>query len=121
MTEATNNRYKETVKVTLVGSVVDLLLGVLKIWFGFVSQSQALIADGFHSLSDLVTDALVIYAAKHAHREADEDHPYGHGRIETLATVGLGMALIIVAIGLSLDAILRLFQPDEFAELRKKE
>ncbi len=112
MAEANKKRFKETVKVTLVGSIIDLLLGVLKIWVGFVSQSQALIADGFHSLSDLVTDALVIYAAKHAHREADAEHPYGHGRIETLATVGLGIALIAVAIGLSLDAIRRLFQPE---------
>ncbi len=61
-------RYKETVRVTLVGSVIDLSLGVAKIFGGYFAQSQALIADGIHSLSDLATDAAVLYAAKHSHR-----------------------------------------------------
>jgi len=108
----TSQRYKDTVRVTLVGSVVDLLLGIAKIVVGFISQSQALIADGVHSLSDLVTDVAVLYAAKHSHREADEDHPYGHGRIETVATVGLGIALIGVAVGIMIDATHRLFNPN---------
>ena len=108
-----NPRYRETIKVTLIGSVVDLLLGVFKILFGFLSQSQALLADGIHSLSDLATDAIVLYAAKHSHTEADEEHPYGHGRFETVATVGLGIALIAVAIGISIDATLRLFNPEK--------
>ncbi|MDX1823585.1 MAG: cation diffusion facilitator family transporter [Thiohalomonadales bacterium] len=100
-------------KVTLIGSVIDLLLGVFKILFGVLSQSQALIADGIHSLSDLATDVIVIYAAKHAHTEADEEHPYGHGRFETVATVGLGLALLAVAVGIGIDATLRLFHPDK--------
>ena len=108
-----NPRYRETIKVTLIGSVIDLLLGVFKILFGFLSQSQALLADGIHSLSDLATDAIVLYAAKHSHTEADEEHPYGHGRFETVATVGLGIALIAVAIGISIDATLRLFNPEK--------
>jgi len=91
---------------------VELLLGVVKILVGFTAHSQALIADGVHSLSDLATDFLVLFAAKHAHREADEEHPYGHGRIETVATVALGVALTAVAIGISYDALLRLFDPD---------
>ena len=106
-------RARETVKVTLIGSVIDLLLGVFKILFGVLSQSQALIADGIHSLSDLATDVIVIYAAKHAHTEADEEHPYGHGRFETVATVGLGLALLAVAVGIGIDATLRLFHPDK--------
>ena len=108
-----NPRYRETIKVTLIGSVVDLLVGVFKIQFGFLSQSQALIADGIHSLSDLATDAIVLYATKHSHTEADEEHPYGHGRFETVATVGLGIALLVVAIGISIDATLRLFNPEK--------
>ena len=107
-----DERRRETVRVTLVGSVVDLSLGVAKIIFGFISHSQALIADGIHSLSDLVTDGFVLYAAAHASREADEEHPYGHKRIETVATVGLGVALLAVAIGISYDAAMRLFQPE---------
>ncbi|MDX5152022.1 MAG: cation diffusion facilitator family transporter [Acidiferrobacterales bacterium] len=112
MAEENPERLRETVKVTLIGSAVDLTLGVLKIVFGYTAQSQALIVDGFHSLSDLATDFMVIFAAKHSHREADEEHPYGHGRIETLATVGLSIALIAVGIGFSVDAIQRLFHPE---------
>lgn len=107
-----NNRYRETLVVTLVGSVIDLALGVAKIIIGLMAHSQALIADGIHSFSDLLTDFMVIYAAKHANREADEEHPYGHARIETLATVILGIALIAVAAGLAFDAVRRLFQPE---------
>lgn len=107
-----NARYREVRKVTLVGSVVDLLLGVIKIVIGWAANSQALIADGLHSLSDLGTDFVVLYAAKHSHREADEDHPYGHGRIETLATVGLGLTLIVVAVGVAYEGVQRLNQPE---------
>jgi cation diffusion facilitator family transporter len=111
--DVTNNpRYLEVRKVTLIGSLVDFLLGVAKILVGWLAHSQALIADGLHSLSDLATDFVVLYAAKHAHREADEDHPYGHGRIETLATVGLGITLIGVAFGIGYDATRRMNEPD---------
>ena len=107
-----NPRYREVRKVTLIGSVIDLLLGIAKILVGWVAHSQALVADGLHSLSDLATDIIVLYAAKHSHREADEDHPYGHGRIETLATVGLGIALILVAFGIGYDAVRRMNDPE---------
>ncbi len=106
-----SERYREIRKVTLIGSAVDLLLGVAKLLFGVLANSQALIADGLHSLSDLATDFLVLFAAKHAHREADTEHPYGHGRIETVATVVLGVALAIVAIGICVDAVRRLVEP----------
>ena len=105
-------RYRQVRRVTLVGSAVDLTLGVIKIAGGWLSHSQALIADGVHSLSDLATDVLVLYAAKHAHAEADEDHPYGHARIETAATVGLGVALIFVSIGIVYDSVSRLLHAD---------
>lgn len=107
-----DGRYREARKVTLAGSLVDLLLGVAKIVVGLVNHSQALVADGIHSLSDLVTDFMVLFAAKHASREADEDHPYGHARIETVMTVALGVALIAVAVGLTYDAVRRLFAPE---------
>lgn len=108
MTSIQSNHYKITRKVTLVGSVIDALLSVLKIGVGLIGQSQALIADGVHSLSDLATDVLVIWAAKHAQAEPDEEHPYGHERIETLATMALSLALLAVAIGFGYDAITRL-------------
>jgi cation diffusion facilitator family transporter len=105
-------RYREVRKVTVVGGVVDLLLGIVKIVVGMTGNSQALLADGVHSLSDLATDFLVLFAAKHSHREADEEHPYGHGRIETVATVILGVALALVAIGICYDALHRMREPD---------
>jgi len=104
-------RYRTVRRVTLVGSAVDLSLGIVKIVGGWFSHSQALIADGVHSLSDLATDLLVLYAAKHAHAEADAEHPYGHGRIETAATVGLGVALILISIGIVYDGASALLDP----------
>ena len=89
----------------MVGSIVDLLLGVVKIVVGFVSHSQALIADGVHSFSDLATDALVIVAARQAREGPDDEHPYGHGRIQTAATVLLAVSLALVAIGIAWNSI----------------
>jgi cation diffusion facilitator family transporter len=104
-------RYRDARRVTLVGAVVNVLLSVIKIVAGWLGSSHALIADGIHSLSDLATDVVVLVAAKHSAKDADEEHPYGHGRIETLATVALGIILILVAFGIGYDAVRRLFQP----------
>jgi len=112
VSEVAGARYRIIRKVTLVGSVFDLLLGVAKILIGISAHSQALVADGIHSLSDLGTDVLVLFAAKHAQHAADEEHPYGHGRIETVATVALGMGLTVVAAGICFDAARRLLAPD---------
>ena len=79
--------YREIRRVTLIGSVLDLVLGIVKIIVGFVSHSQALVADGVHSFSDLASDVLVIVAARHAAQGPDQAHPYGHGRIQTAASV----------------------------------
>ncbi|SER50475.1 cation diffusion facilitator family transporter [Nitrosomonas sp. Nm51] len=107
---ARQQRYQDVRKVTLVGFAVDFFLGVVKVITGWLANSQALIADGIHSFSDVFTDFFVLYAAKHAHKAADERHPYGHGRIETLATVALGIVLVAVACGVAYDSILRLNQ-----------
>jgi cation diffusion facilitator family transporter len=108
-----SGRYREVLRVTLVGSLIDLVLGVAKLLGGYASHSQALVADGIHSLSDLATDFVVIYAAKHAHREPDRNHPYGHGRIETVATVGLAVAMLAVALSIAYDAAYRLINADQ--------
>ena len=102
---AKSQRYRETKRVTLIGAAVDFGLGVTKIVVGKLAYSQSLIADGVHSLSDLVTDALVVWAAKEAHREPDADHPYGHQRIETVATISLGLLLAAVAVAIGFSAI----------------
>jgi len=87
-------RYRATRRVTWVGIVTNLALAALKIVAGVIGNSQALVADGVHSISDLVTDAVVLLAARHAAQEADHDHPYGHGRIETAAAVFVGILLL---------------------------
>lgn len=109
-------RYQQTKKVTIVGAVINFFLAIIKIIIGYVGHSQSLVADGIHSLSDLLTDALVIFAAKHAAQDADSEHPYGHGRFETVITVALGSFLIIVAGGLAIDAIRRVAEPDELLQ-----
>ena len=94
-----------TTRVTWVGAVVDALLGVSKISLGWVTQSHALIADGIHSLSDLGTDALVLVAARVSREGPDAEHPYGHARFETMATLALGGVLLLVAGGILWDGI----------------
>jgi cation diffusion facilitator family transporter len=110
--DAGGARYAEVRRVTLVGALVNLVVAVVKLVAGFVGQSQSLIADGFHSVADLASDFLVLFAAKHGSRAADADHPYGHGRIETMATVALGGALIVTGIGLGWDAVSRMLSPE---------
>jgi len=99
-------------RVTLVCAALNLALAGLKLFLGVVGQSQALIADGIHSISDLASDAMVLVAIRFARDEADEEHPYGHARFETLATVVLGALLLLVAAGIVLDAVERISNPD---------
>lgn len=102
-----------TSRAAIVGAVVNVVLTGIKIGAGILGQSQALIADGIHSLSDLLSDVLVLLAGKRARQRPDPDHPYGHGRYETVATLTLGFILIAVALGIGWDAANRLFAPEE--------
>lgn len=104
--------YREKQRVNVVSVIVNLVLAVGKLVFGVIGHSQALIADGIHSFSDLATDALVLVATKYGSEKPDEDHPYGHARIETAATVGLALLLFVVAVGIIMDAAERLFDPE---------
>lgn len=110
-TETADQRSVASRRVTLTSIVVNILLSIGQIALGIIGNSQALIADGIHTLSDLSTDTMVLYAIWHGNKEADEDHPYGHGRIETAATVFLGIILAIVGIGIAVNAALRLMDP----------
>lgn len=105
-------RYHQTRRVTLVGAGANLLLASLQILIGITGRSQALIADGLHTLSDLLSDGIVLLAAKQAHQAADDEHPYGHGRIETVATVALGLSLTGVAVGIGMDSFSRLLDSE---------
>ena len=101
----TEHRAAVTRRVTLVGAAVNCLLATLQIVFGLLGKSQALLADGLHTLSDLSTDFIVLYASSRAAREADKTHPYGHGRIETLASMLLGAILFAVGVGIGMRGI----------------
>ncbi|MGV6826907.1 MAG: cation diffusion facilitator family transporter [bacterium] len=105
-------RTAETQRVAVVGAVVNLLLSAVKLAAGVLANSAALIADGIHSLSDLASDALVWFAARHAGHGPDKEHPYGHGRFETAGTLGLGILLVMVALGIVWDAVAGAFFHD---------
>lgn len=113
---ATVNHYPAAQRATLIGALINLLLSGVKVFIGLVGHSHALVADGIHSLSDLISDLLVLYGTKQGGVAADEAHPYGHGRIETLITVGVGLLLIAVAIGIALDSVQHLFTPESLPQ-----
>lgn len=104
-----HSRYHDTTRVAVVGAFVNLVLSAVKIAVGVAAQSQSLIADGIHSISDLLSDGLVYFAAHHARHGPDKEHPYGHGRYETAATMGLGVLLILVAAGIVWGGAERMF------------
>ena len=109
------NRANASQKITVIGAIVDFALAVFKVVAGILGNSGALIADGIHSFSDLLSDGVVLYAAKHSAEEADDEHPYGHERFETVATLGLAIILAIVGAGIIFDAFERLFNPSELS------
>lgn len=109
MQEQLDQRRKAAERVTLIGSVVDAVLGLLKIVIGIFANSAALIADGLHSLSDLLTDFMVIVVLRLSHQAPDRNHPWGHGRYETVGTVMLGIVLIAVGGLMAYESIQRLF------------
>ena len=99
---------REVRRVTLWGLLVNLVLSALKFVFGVLGNSQALVADAVHSLSDSATDIAVLVGAKFWTAPADADHPHGHGRIETIITSVIGIVLGGVGVGLGYRAVLTL-------------
>ena len=93
-------REDEIARVTLAGSVVNLLLVCLKAVAGLAGHSAAMVSDAVHSLSDFVTDIVVLVFVRVSARPQDEDHDYGHGKYETLATLFIGLALAAASIGI---------------------
>lgn len=108
---ASEARFAAMRRVTLVGALINIVVSAAQITGGVFAHSQALIADGLHTLSDLISDAVVLFAAKHGSQDADEEHPYGHRRIETLGSVFVGLALVGVAAAIGVNAGERLFHP----------
>ncbi|MDI1231645.1 MAG: cation diffusion facilitator family transporter [Methylobacter sp.] len=99
-------------RASYVGAAINVFQTLIKIGFGILGQSAALIADGVHSLSDLLSDLLVIIAVRLGSREADHDHPYGHRRFETIATVILGVGLIVVGGAITWSVLERMASPE---------
>jgi len=106
-------RFAAARRSTWVSILVNLLLTLLQMFAGYFGRSQSLMADGLHSLSDLLADVMVLFANRHGNRHADARHPYGHARIETAATLVLGIALAGMGVGLLVAAGMRLQHPED--------
>lgn len=96
----TTEEQRQALRSTWMSVWVNVFLAGTQIAIGFFARSQALIADGVHSLADLVADGVVLVAARHSHVEADDNHPYGHGRFETAASLAIGLILLATGIGM---------------------
>ena len=90
------DRVKEVYKVTIAGSIINVVLLVLKFAAGILGHSAAMIADAIHSLTDFATDVVVLVFVKLGNKPKDKDHDYGHGKYETLATAIIGISLFVV-------------------------
>jgi len=109
-------RYLAIRNVTWLGILINILLSLLKLIGGTLGQSQALIADGLHSLADLISDGVVLVAAHYSNKTADAHYPYGYGRFETLASVFIGGSLLLLAIAMLLDASSRLWNSERLLQ-----
>lgn len=98
-------RTRAATRSTWVSVVVNVVLTTLQITMGIFTKSQGLIADGIHSLSDLISDAVVLVAGHHSRKDADVNHPYGHQRFETAASLVLGLILLAVGLGMGYAAV----------------
>jgi len=92
-------------RVTWIGFYVNAMLMVIKIVFGLYGHSDALVADGVHSMSDFATDLIVLIFVGIAYRSADAEHPYGHGKFETFASMIIGVLLIAVGVGIGISGL----------------
>jgi cation diffusion facilitator family transporter len=102
-------RYQQAKRVTLIGVYTNFILGVIKVIAGIFGYSQALVADGIHSFSDVMTDVMVLFAVRAGSQGPDEDHPYGHARIETMASMALAIVLVVVGLLIAWEAIRHIF------------
>ena len=100
-------RAGEIGRVTWVGFWINVVLSIIKISAGFLGNSRAVVADGVHSLSDLITDIAVIVGVRFWVAPPDENHPYGHKRLESLVSLAIGIILAVAGVGIAVDAISR--------------
>jgi cation diffusion facilitator family transporter len=102
-------RESQIYEVTIVGSIVSLLLILVKFPAGIIGRSAAMLADAIHSLSDLLTDVIVIIFVKTSQKPKDEAHAYGHGKFETLATLIIGIVLLGVGLGIAWSGVTTIY------------
>ena len=114
-----SDTYPITRRVSIISGAVNLLLAIGKIIIGYAGYSQALITDGIHSLSDVISDGLVVFAAKASIQAPDEEHPYGHHRIETIAVIVIALVLLVVGISFLYPAITQLIHGTRFTQPSK--
>ncbi len=112
-----DERTRAAVRSTWVSIVVNAVLIVVQLAVGLWAHSQALVADAMHSLSDLVSDFVVLLAGKHSRKAADDDHPYGHARFENAGSLALGALLLAVGVGMLWSALRKLEAPSEIAQV----
>ncbi|MFO6419185.1 cation diffusion facilitator family transporter [Hylemonella sp. W303a] len=113
----TAERAAAAARSTWVSVIVNVVLTSTQIVAGVLTKSQALVADGLHSLSDLIADFVVLLANRHSQKDADADHPYGHHRYETAASLVLGLLLLGVGVGMLWSAIVKLEQPEAIPQV----
>jgi len=99
-------------RVTVIGIMLDAVLGLFKVVVGILFHSHALVVDGIHSFTDVASDLMVLGVMRISRRAPDEDHPYGHQRIETFGTLLMGSLLIAVGAALAWENVQRLFADD---------
>ncbi len=105
----THDRVKAVYKVTIAGSVINVVLIVLKFAAGFLGNSAAMIADAIHSLTDFATDVVVLVFVKLSSKPVDKDHDYGHGKYETLATALIGLSLLVVGVAICYSGVIKTY------------
>ncbi|NYH97266.1 cation diffusion facilitator family transporter [Cupriavidus plantarum] len=111
--DALEVRHAAARRSTLVSVFVNIALTIVQAVIGVIAGSQALIADAAHSLSDLVSDFVVLIAGHHSRKDADLDHPYGHQRFETAASLALGALLLAVGVGMLWTAVQKIEHPEQ--------
>ena len=104
-----SNRAKQAMFATTLGVVVNIVLTIIKLWGGIVGNSRALIADAVHSASDVISSFVVLFGVRAANKPPDDDHPYGHGKYESVAALIVAILLIVIGIEILVSSVQLIF------------
>ena len=103
-----NNNYKESMKISVISIIVNVILSTFKFIAGMIGKSSAMISDSIHSLSDVISTVIVIIGIKFSNKKSDDTHQYGHERFESIATLFLSIILLVTALGIGYDGVLKI-------------